>query len=229
LKKPLGFIYRLLFFLFIIVFTITIFAFIEWVQSKLFIPNDYIMWVVKPPLSRLVFIYEIYLFFAYYIIFSKDFRETFFSFLKRNRTYLFIIFSIVNIVLLYVILTNVTVITQNDITDYTINTPQGKIYQYKDITNITTGIYGEKQLFGNSRGDFYYIVGFKDGRKIDWANDVGAVKNNIDERFILDTLDKKLVNMGIPKKTSMANFKYSTKILDKIYTDKIKIILKRKP
>jgi hypothetical protein len=228
LKKLLGFIYRLLFVLFIIIFTIAIFAFIEWLQSKLFIPNDYIMWVVKPPLSRLVFIYEIYLFFAYYIIFRKDFRKTFFSFLKRNRSKFFIIFPIVNFVLLYVILTNVTVITSTRITDFTITTPKGINYQYHDITNITTGVYGEKQLFGHSKGDFYYIVAFKDGKKIDWANDVGAVKNNIDERFILNKLDKKLVNMGIPKKSSMANFKYTTKSLDKIYTDKIKSILERK-
>jgi len=134
----------------------------------------------------------------------------------------------VNIVLLYVILTNVTVITKTNINDYTINTPQGRKYQYNDITNITTGVFGEKQFFGHSKGDFYYIVEFKDGKKIDWANDVGAVKNDIDERFILNQLDKKLVNMGIPKKSSMANFKYTTKSLDKIYTDKIKSILERK-
>jgi hypothetical protein len=227
-KRLLRFIYVLLSFIIIFIVTIAIFAFIQWLQAKLFVPKNYIMWVVKPPVSRFVFIYEIYLFFGYFYFFKKDFKEAFLCFYKRNRNKFLLIFTIVNIVLLYAVLANVTVITNSKIIDYSFLTPQGKVYRYSDIVKINTGVYGKGQILGHSKGDFYYIVEFKDGKKVDWANNIGAAKNDIDERFVLDKLDKRLVNMGIPKKSSMANFKYTIKSLDKIYTDKIKSILKRK-
>jgi hypothetical protein len=43
--------------------------------------------------------------------------------------------------------------------------------------------------------------------------------------FILAKLDRQWVNMGIPKKASMANFKYTSDSLAKIYADKIRSIL----
>lgn len=50
-------------------------------------------------------------------------------------------------------------------------------------------------------------------------------KNDVDPRFIIEKLDKQFVHMGIPKKSSMKNFKLTTKQLDKIYTNRIRKIL----
>lgn len=221
MKKLLGFIYSLLSILVIIVFSIAIFAFIQWLQAELFVPKNYLMWVVKPPASRLVFIYEIYLFFAYFYLFRKDFREAFLSFFKRNGNLFLVIFPIVNVVLIYAILANVTVLTKSRIFDYSFFTPNGTQYQYNDIVKVNTGLYGQRTFFGHSKGDFFYIIELKDGKKVDLAKEIGAVKHDIDERFMLDKIDKTLVKMGIPKKSSLANFKYATKSLDKIYTDKM--------
>lgn len=54
---------------------------------------------------------------------------------------------------------------------------------------------------------------------------MGGAKNDNDPRFIIEKLDSQYVNMGISKISRMDNFKYCTKYLDKIYTDKIRSIL----
>ncbi|XRG80158.1 hypothetical protein V5E38_07590 [Rossellomorea sp. GAMAL-10_SWC] len=88
-------------------------------------------------------------------------------------------------------------------------------------------MYGKKRniLFRHTKGEFFYIFELKNGTKID-LTEVGGVKNEIDERFIIEKIDIKLVHIGIPKESSMQNFKYCTEDLDKIYTDKIRNILK---
>jgi len=132
--------------------------------------------------------------------------------------------------MLYTIITAVTVITNNKIINYSFLYPNGKEYSYSDISKINTGVYGKKRniLFRHTKGEFFYILEFKNGTKIDLTEvgGVGGVKNEVDERFIIEKLDIKLVNMGIPKESSMQNFKYCTEDLDKIYTDKIRNILK---
>ena len=75
-----------------------------------------------------------------------------------------------------------------------------------------------------SKGDFYYIIQLNDGTKIH-LTEMGGTKNDEDARFIIEKLDSQYVNMGISKVSSMDNFKYCTKNLDKIYTDKIRNIL----
>jgi hypothetical protein len=85
-------------------------------------------------------------------------------------------------------------------------------------------VYGKKLYlpFTHSKGDFFYVIELNDGTRID-LTEMGGVKNDIDERFIIEKLDKQFVNMGIPKKASIVNFEYNT--LDKIYKDKIRNIL----
>jgi len=129
--------------------------------------------------------------------------------------------------LLYAILFDVTVITNNKIIDYTFLSPQGNQYSFNDIVKIETGVYGKKTNFPYShysKGDFYYIIQLNDGTKIH-LTDVGGTKNGEDERFIIEKLDSQYVNMDIPKVSSMDNFEYCTENLDKIYTDKIRNIL----
>ncbi|MCM3758263.1 hypothetical protein M3197_12400 [Sporosarcina aquimarina] len=46
-----------------------------------------------------------------------------------------------------------------------------------------------------------------------------------DSRFILAKLDRQWVDMGIPKKSSMSNFKYTYDSLDGTYSNKIRSIL----
>ncbi len=88
-------------------------------------------------------------------------------------------------------------------------------------------MYGKRLYFPltHSKGDFFYIIEVDRGTKID-LTEVGGVKNNEHEYFIIEELDHQFINIGISKESSMANFEYTTKHLDEIYTDKIRNILK---
>lgn len=215
----------------VIILPVGIFAVISFIQEKLFITNNSLIWYIKSPISRFVFIYEIYLIFGVFLILSKDLKKWFTSFYKKHGRTVLPVFGILNIILLYAIVTNVAVVTNNKIINHSFLIPQGKQYNYNNIAKITAGIYGKNQFLGPSKGDFYYIIQLKDGTKID-LGDSGSGNarfndhnNEDDPRFILAKLDRRWVNMGIPKKASMANFKYIPDSLAKIYVNKIRGIL----
>lgn len=220
----------------LIILTISFFALIAAIQRKMFLHEEYILWIFKSPFSSLIFIYEIYFILGFSYIFSKYTRKIIKEvinskngFIKRHKIIFISVFAVLNIVLIYTILFNVTVVGNNKIINYTFLSPKGKEYTYKDIVKIEAGIHGKRRTFPylQSKGDFYYIIQLKDGTKID-LNEVGGIKNNDDPRFVLEELDRQYVDMGISKVASMKNFEYTTEHLDKIYTDKIKSILENK-
>lgn len=221
--------------IFILILTIGSMVLIEKLQEVLFLPEAYIMWVFKYPFSYLVFIYECYIILGIFYAFNKYFRwgiHEKYNSLKRHKKTIGITFVALNILMLYTILFNVTVITNDKIIDYRFLAPKGKTYGYSDIIKINTGIYGRKinlPFSHYTRGDFYYIIQLKDGAKIDLMDFPGvSTEDNTDAydpRFIIARLDSRLVYMGIPKVSSMEYFEYSTKELDKLYTDKIREIL----
>lgn len=227
-------VFWLLFIIAIFILTISFFALIGAIQRKMFFHEGYVLWIFKTPFSSLIFIYEFYFIFGFSYIFSKNFRwvvkevvNSKNDFIRRYKTILIPAFTVLNIVLIYTILFNVTAIGSDKIINYTFSSPKGKEYTYKDIVKIEAGIHGEKKSFPSlqSKGDFYYIIQLNDGIKIDLNNEVSGTKDNEDPRFVIEKLDKEYVDMGISKVASMKNFEYTTKSLDKIYTDKIKNIL----
>ncbi|MEK5069603.1 hypothetical protein [Sporosarcina sp. FSL K6-1508] len=217
-----------------VILTIGIFILLVAIQEKLFVPQEYIMWIFKYPNSRLVFIYESFLFWGLFYIFNRGFRKALGtrapssknSLFKKHRKLILSTFITFNIVLIYIIISAVTVITNNKIIDYSFLSPQGREYSYNDVVNIDAGVYGKNLYlpFTHAKGDFFYILELDDGSKIDLA-EVGGVKNDEHEYFIIEELDIQFINMDIPKVSSMENFKYSTDHLDEIYTDKIRNIL----
>lgn len=215
-----------------IILSVAIFAFISFIQEKLYVPDNSLIWVIKPPASRFVFIYELYLMFGVFLFLYKDLRRWFSGFYKKHRRTVFPIFGIVNIMLFYAIATDVAVVTNKKIINHSFLIPQGKQYSYNNITKITAGVYGNKQFLGPSKGDFYYIILLNDGTIIDLGDGGSSYasfnedNNEADPRFILAELDRQWVDMGIPKKASMSNFKYTSDSLAKIYSDKIRSILK---
>ena len=219
----------------IFILSLAFYMLIGAIQEKLFLPQEYIMWLFKYPFSMLPLIYEVYIIFGFLYIFNKNIREAILwvislkeSFIKRHKMFILISFIVTNIVLIYAIFYNVTVITNNKIINYTFLSPHGKEYGYNDILKIDAGVYGKKINSNRyphySKGDFYYIIQLNDGTKIH-LTDVGGTKNDEDERFIIEKLDIQYVKMGIPKVSSMDNFEFCTESLDKIYTDKIRNIL----
>ena len=149
----------------IIILTIAFAALIGAIQAKLFLPQKYIMWIFKYPISNLVFIYELYFIFGF--IFKKNLGKFILgtkrkkSFIWKHKKPVLATFVILNIVLIYAILFDVTVISNNKIIDYTFLSPKGKEYSYNDIVKIDTGVYGKKINLPFARfstGDFYYII-----------------------------------------------------------------------
>jgi hypothetical protein len=215
----------------VIILSVAIFAFISFIQEKLLVPDNSLIWVIKPPVSRFVFIYEFYLIFGVFLLIYMDLRKWFSGFYKQHRRTIFPIFGIVNIMLFYAIITDVAVVTNNKIITHSFLIPQGKQYSYNNITKITAGIYGKKQFLGSSKGDFYYIIELNDDTKIDLGDGGSSYasfnedNNEADPRFILAKIDRQWVDMGIPKRASMSNFKYTSNSLAKIYSDKIRSIL----
>ncbi|MFK9090717.1 hypothetical protein [Bacillus salipaludis] len=228
MKKIKAIFQRVFALIAIIIITIGIFIVISIVQELLFIPKDYIIWIFKSPYSGLVIIFETYLVVGFFYIFNKGLREVWKkgAIFKKYRKLTIAAFTTFNIILLYTIITAVTVVTKDQIINYSFCSPQGKEYSYDEIVKIQTGVYGKGRtsIFTHSKGDFFYIIELNDGTKIDLAQ-VGGTKNEEDERFILEKLDMRLVNMDIDKESSMKYFEYSKKGLAKIYTDKIRSIL----
>jgi len=219
---------RVLAFIAVIIITIGSFVLISSIQEALFVPNEYLIWIFKSPYSGLVMVFEIYLFWGFFYIFSKNWRKAWRNgrLIKKYRKQVIAAFTIFNIILLYTITSAVAVITNDQIIDYSFFSPKGREYSYNDIVKIKTGVYGKGRtfLFKHAKGDFFYIIELNDGTKIDLAQ-VGGIKNDQDERFVIEKLDRQLVNMGIPKESSMKYFEYTKKDLAKIYTDKIRNIL----
>lgn len=217
----------------VLILTFGIFILIAIIQAKAFVPSDYVMWINKSPASRLVLIYEYYAIFVFFFLFNKAMRTALYDrfkggLIKRYKKWIYAIFAIFNIVILYTILFNVSVITNAKIIDYSFFSPQGREYSYNDVKIINTGVYGKKQYIpfsSHSKGDFYYIIELNDGTKID-LTEMGGSKDDEDPRFIIEKLDAQFVDMGIEKISSTEYFEYATEHLDKIYTDKILNILK---
>ena len=74
MKKLKAIIILILSLIGIIILSVGSFVLIGAIQAKLFLPQEYIMWIFKSPSSRLVFIYEWYIIFGFAYIFSKDYR-----------------------------------------------------------------------------------------------------------------------------------------------------------
>lgn len=218
----------------IFILTVAFFYLIGVVQERIFLPDNYLMWVFKYPLSEFIFIYEFYIIFIIFFMLNKSLREFIIisyksEFIIKYKKPLISIFLILNIVLMYMIIFNVAVITNNKLINYNFYSPKGKPYNFNDIIEIEAGVSGSRIKFPYThypKGEFYYIIKLKDGTKVH-LTDVGGT-NGEDPHFIIEKIDRQLVNIGINKISSMDNFEYCTEHLDKIYTDKIRNILLNK-
>ncbi|HZK34609.1 MAG TPA: hypothetical protein VFD33_04800 [Bacillota bacterium] len=206
-----------------ITFFFVFFYLLSLLQEKLFLPKDYRLWTSNYPLSRLIFIFELYIIF---LLFKSKFKIIL-NFAKRNKKWFYPAFALVNFLLLYAVLFNVSVITENRITNHSFLAPQGKTYSYSDISSIDTGIYGKKLYFPftHSAGDFYYKLILKDGTTIYLFDSTGGTQDNRDVYEVIGELDGSFVSMGIGKTASLDNFELLEGSLDIEYSNKIKKVI----
>jgi len=222
-KLTLRILFWILTVIFVIVLFIAAFALLSFIQGKLFLPQDYILWTFNYPVSRLVFIFELYFIF----VFFRNSVSAFINFAKRNKKWFYPVFAFANLLLVYAVLFNVSVITKNVIINHTFFLPQGQVYNYSDIVSIDTGVYTKKRYlpYTHSNGEFYYIITLKDGTTINLNDSIGGTQNNQDVYEVFEEIDKTLVNMGIKKISKIETFQDFDKHIDKIYADRIRNVL----
>lgn len=220
-KKISGTFGYILGIILVLVLTLLIFVGIDWLQFKIFVPNNYLMYVSKPPYNCGIFLFEIEVIIMIIVILykirksdsdEKEWACNLLSLLKRN------IIKVValNLVLLYMCITGITVITKDKIIDYNFYNPRGVDYTYEDITNINTGFLGKRKLLQGNKGDFYYKITLKNKKTINLTDATSDFDDTYLELEIFDklTLDKS----GVTKVASKESYKSCD--LDKRYVDR---------
>lgn len=215
-KKVKGTVSILLGIIFIFIITIFIFMGITSIQQMIFVPKNYLMFQFKEPYSYIVFFFEIevlVIFIAKIYKYVKNvewkWAHEVLSFAKRK----FKLVIILNIILLYLCITGITVVTKTKIIDYSFYNPIGKTYSYYDISSVKAGFYGKSR---RKTGEFYYIVTLKGDKKIDFYQ---SNSDLTDTYLELEIFDKLIMNTHkIKKESSRKNYELCD--LDKKYVDR---------
>ncbi|RDY24870.1 hypothetical protein CHF27_001335 [Romboutsia maritimum] len=213
IKEILKFITKwiIIFFSTIILF-FGVYIIILKLQEFIFVPKDYFMWTINSPQNKVIFILEfIWIIFIMYKASmykekkkSSDFYKKNQKIWKKHRKS----FILVNIVLLYAVITNVSVIDYSKIKTYSIFHPLGKEYSIEDIKSINTGVYGSRIPYIRDKGQFYYKIKFNDDSTIDINNYLGGTKEEMETYLEIEKLDKYFISKGLSKTSSMKNIEY---------------------
>ncbi len=210
-----------------LILSILFYVGIEFIQTKIFVPSNYILFTFKTPASYLIFLFEIEIIITAFVIlnnFRKSSKWKFaielYTFAKKHS----VKFITLNIVLFYIALTSVAVVTSDKIIDFNFYNPKGTIYAYDDIKSVETGFYDKKIGFiVNNSGDFYYKVKFKDNKKINFQNAVSRYEDTYTEYIEFDEL---VMANKVQKTYSTKNANYSN--LDKVYLNRLYKVINNK-
>lgn len=204
-----------------IILSFAIFIGIDWLQLNILVPNDYLMYSFKRPYIDIMFLFEIEVLIMIIAILCKirkvdsdehEWPYKLLSFVKKNLKKVVVI----NIILLYICVTGITVITKGKITDYNFYNPMGVEYTYNDITKINTGFLGKRKLLYGNKGDFYYKITLKNNRQIELSH----ATSDFDDTYLeLEIFDKLAIEKSNAEKiSSKENYKFCD--LDKRYVDR---------
>lgn len=202
-------------------------------QEKLFLPETALYFILKPPYSMFFLLLELEILTIFFYFLSKDFNLLL-SYLRKKleaqnrhwKKYTLGAAVLLNFVVLYLMVVNVSVLTENGISDHTTFHPIGTFHPYESLVSIDAGIKGEKRESLAFQGEFFYQVTLLDGKVLDLAR-MGGSRSEEDFRFLLNRLDQKLIAYGIPKDTSTEKLPYLYETLDPLYVNTIEEILTR--
>lgn len=227
-KKTKGTASVFLISIFAIILTFAIFAGIGKLQEAIFVPKNYLMFMFKPPYSYLVFFFEVELI-AFLIsrIYKKvknielKWTVNICNFAKKN----IVVTILLNIALLYMCITGITMVTENKITDYSFYNPMGTTYSYEDISKVEAGFNGKKfGIFPKGAGEFYYTVFFNDGNKVNFYQ----ANSEFEDTYLeLEVFDKLIMDTGKVEKTSSKE-NYELCDFDQRYVDRFLRIIDNK-
>ncbi|WP_243128247.1 hypothetical protein [Clostridium niameyense] len=169
----------------------------------LLVPKDYLMCNFKPPYCYIFLFFEIEIAAAFISTLYKKIKNVewkwgfqIFNFIRKN----IIITAILNLILLYMAVMGITVVTKDQIIDYSFLNPKGTVYSYNDIYKVHAGFKGKRlKVFKGHAGEFYYIVNFKDGKSINFYQSNSPFEDTYLE---LEIFDKSIMKSGKVKKIS---------------------------
>ena len=134
------------------------------------------------------------------------------------------------LVAIYATSTSLTCVTEDKIVAFSPLSPNGQVYSFSDVEKIEAG-FGDK-LFSLSeyktKGSFYYKVYIDGDEHVFHAPTVNPDIERYEDTYLeLEELDKKLTELGIPKKSSSKG--YENCDFDKEFVDRfLRIIELRK-
>lgn len=219
------------FILYILLIAVMVIAFIgfyigiAFIQQKLFIKGEYLIYLIKSPYSYLLFVILIIVASRIGMIFT---REEIFSYKKkslfqRSRVDKYLILTIIP--LIYIIITSVVVVTEEGIYDYSFYNLKGNKYSFNDVDYVNTGFDDS----GKNKGEFFYNIELKNGMKLKLAHPSMAQpseKYNDDSWQEYVDIDKYIMNSGAKKDSSEKGSEYVQ--MDKIYVDKLLHVVRNK-
>ena len=199
------------------VLTVGLGALIWFLQLRLIVQDDYLIYIFKYPYLAIIFLFEIQFIIIFFGFILKEQYNIFHLFKKH-----YIKVVLANWVAFYLCITGISVITDNGIKDYSFYNVNGTQYSFDDVKYIDTGFQGER-AFLTRKGDFYYVLALENGMKIN-LDECSAESN--DTYSEIEKIDKKLMDMGIQK---FSSDKYIEKCdLDKDIVDQFKRIIENK-
>lgn len=225
LSHIVAFIFYILLIAVMVIAFIAFYMGISFIQEKIFIKGEYITYLIKSPYSYLLFVILIIVAIRVSLLFSRKEKDYFmkkrlFKLLKINVVTILII-----IPLLYLVLTNVVVVTEDGIYDYSFYNLKGTRYSFSDVSYVNTGFI----LRGRSKGEFFYNIQFENGKIIKLAY---PSMTQPSDKYDYDTwqeyvdIDKYIMSSGAKKESSENGSEYVQ--MDKIYIDKLLNVIRNK-
>lgn len=227
--KKLSFIGTGIFYILLVVVSLIAFMGlyigINFIQAKLFVKGEYIIYLIKSPYSYLLFLILIIAIGRIEILFvdkkkllSKDNGSS--LWLKCDKLLILAI-----IIFIYMIVTSVVVVTKDGIYDYSFFNLKGNKYDFSDVEYVHTG-FGDS---GKSKGEFFYNITLKNGKKLKLAYPSSSqsskeYKDDSWQEYV--DIDQYIMNSGAKKESSEKGSNYVK--MDKKYIDKLLKIVNNK-
>lgn len=201
-------------------------------QQYIFLPDDYLMWSM--PRIYTLFIFG-FMFEGFLFAGSKLFENT-----KNEDIAIWnIIWNkirkfkksiiIAHLVLLYICITNINVITNNQIKVMRWYSPVYQTYTVDDIAHVETGfIKSSFSITGQKTGDFYYEIYLKNGVKVDISQPTPRNEEKYEQHTYLEIeeYDAYLMEHNVKKISSEDHSEYNS--LAQEYKDRFLKIVRNK-
>ena len=218
LRHIISFLLYIVMFIIIIIVFVSFFIVITFIQEKIFIRGDYLIFLTKSPYSYLIFVVE--------VLVAGKIIHLFFTRNKKNRHIWIDKFILpLVIILTYIIITSVTVVTEKGIYDYSFYNLKGNKYEFSDVEYVDTGFIYK----GRNKGEFFYNIKLNDGKKIKLAHpsltQPGKQYDNDTWQEYVD-IDKFIMNSNAKKTSSEKGYEYT--YMDNIYVGKLLKVVRNK-